>query len=201
MSKVNLKINADTNERLFKLQNQMIAQDNLEFFQKLVALIEEYEPKEEVVNNTSKTIRSLTDAFVAVAKEKNFPLYYSNEFGVDTDIFDWLPQATVAEGEAPNGAITMLRKNTAERNMTPNALKLPLSQAIERMTDELRNGYFDRQLKWLIIYLSDTKGGVPLELVCYRDGGRLRLNVYEVSPVDVWGVDDGYGVGFLSNES
>lgn len=32
-----------------------------------------------------KTIKTLTDAFVAVAKEKNIPLYYNNEYGVEKE--------------------------------------------------------------------------------------------------------------------
>ncbi len=146
-----------------------------------------------------KTIRMLTDAFVAVAKEKNIPLYYDNEYGVEEDIFTWMPNAQVIEGDS-GGSITMLTKNTLEKEMLQTALKLPLSQAIERMTAELKNGYFSKNLKWLVIYLTDTNSeGVPLELICYLDGGGLDLYVRGVSPDGTWDVGDGRGVGFLSN--
>lgn len=146
-----------------------------------------------------KTIRMLTDAFVAVAKEKNIPLYYNNEYGVEEDIFTWMPNAQVIEGDS-GGSITMLEKNTTEKEMLETALKLPLSQAIERMNAELKGGYFSKNLKWLVIYLTDTNtDGVPLELVCYLSDGELSLYVYEVDPGYTWDVDGDSVVGFLSN--
>jgi hypothetical protein len=145
-----------------------------------------------------KTIRMLTDAFVAVAKKKNIPLYYNNEYGVEEDIFTWMPNAQVVDGEG-GGVITMLSKNTTEKEILETALKLPLSQAIERMTAELRGGYFSKNLKWLVIYLTDTNTeGVPLLLICYLDDSLLNLYV-EVDPGNAWSVDDDYEVGFLSN--
>jgi DNA polymerase elongation subunit (family B) len=63
-----------------------------------------------------KTIRMLTDVFVKVAKEKNIPLYYNNEYGVEENIFTWMPNAQVIEGES-GGSITMLTKNTTEKEM------------------------------------------------------------------------------------
>lgn len=146
-----------------------------------------------------KTIRMLTDAFVAVAKEKNIPLYYNNQYGVEEDIFTWMPNAQVVEGD-PGGTITMLQKTTTEKEMLETALKLPLSQAIERMTAELKHGYFSKNLKWLVIYLTDTNSeGVPLELICLLDDGKLGRCVREVGPDDTWPVGDGFEVGFLSN--
>ncbi len=147
-----------------------------------------------------KTIKQLTDKFVAVAKEKNIPLYYNNEYGVEEDIFTWMPNAQVVEGDG-GGTITMLEKNTTEKEMLQTALKLPLSQAIERMTAELKSGYFSKNLKWLVIYLTDTNTeGVPLGLVCFLNGGELNLCVDGVNPGYAWDVDGGIGVGFLSNE-
>lgn len=146
-----------------------------------------------------KTIRMLTDAFVAVAKEKNIPLYYNNQYGVEEDIFTWMPNAQVVEGD-PGGTITMLQKNTTEKEMLETALKLPLSQAIERMTAELKHGYFSKNLKWLVIYLTDINSeGGPLKLFCRLDDGELRLCVDEVYPVSTWRVGDDSEVGFLSN--
>ncbi len=146
-----------------------------------------------------KTIRMLTDAFVAVAKEKNIPLYYNNQYGVEEDIFTWMPNAQVVEGD-PGGTITMLQKTTTEKEMLETALKLPLSQAIERMTAELKHGYFSKNLKWLVIYLTDTNSeGVPLLLVCRLYDGGLLLCVLGVGPGRTWGVGGGREVGFLSN--
>ena len=146
-----------------------------------------------------KTIRMLTDAFVAVAKEKHIPLYYSNQYGVEEDIFTWMPNAQVVEGD-PGGTVTMLQKTTTEKEMLETALKLPLSQTIERMTAELKNGYFSKNLKWLVIYLTDTNSeGVPLELVCNLDDGKLRLCVGKVRSDNAWTVGDAREVGFLSN--
>ncbi len=146
-----------------------------------------------------KTIKTLTDAFVAVAKEKNIPLYYNNEYGVEEDIFTWMPNAQVIEGDS-GGSITMLEKNTTEKEVLQTALKLPLSQAIERMTAELKSGYFSKNLKWLVIYLTDTHtDGVPLELICRLRVGKLDLYVLRVSPDDAWYVGDVHEIGFLSN--
>ncbi|MCC6198647.1 hypothetical protein IT401_00285, partial [Candidatus Nomurabacteria bacterium] len=150
-----------------------------------------------------RTLHSLTNAFVSVAKEKSFPLYYDNEYGVDSDIFTWPGNLTVIDGDFSQGTITMLEKNTTEREMLKTALKLPRSQAIERMTAELTSGYFDETKKALIIYLTDVNSnGVPLELVGRRYGdGKLNLNVNWVIPDDTWFVDYGYRVGFLRNNS
>ena len=148
-----------------------------------------------------KTIKSLIKNFTDEAKKQKIPLWYSNNYGVDTDIFDWMPNAKIVEG-TQNGNITMLEKNTTEKEMLETALKLPLSQAIERMTAELKNGYFSKNLKWLVIYLTDTNSeGVPLKLICDLDVGELRLCVHKVRPDRTWAVDGDYEVGFLSNDS
>ena len=131
----------------------------------------------------SKTIRSLIDAFVAVAKEENLPLYYNNEYGgVDPNIFKWLPDAQVVEEELQKGTIAILEEVTTEDKMEQTALKLPLSQAIEYMTVNLKMGYFYKELRSLIIYLIDTKDGVPLELCCHVFGDELYLYLKEVEP-------------------
>lgn len=153
------------------------------------------------ISLSGKTIRSVIEKFVVEAKKQDIPLYYTNEYGVDADIFNWLPGAVVVEGDAPIGIITILRQNTTEGEMVKTALKLPLSQAIERMTQAVAEGFFSKNLKWLVIYLTDTKNGVPLELVCCRGDGQLNLHVSEVASVDVWLVDGDREVGFLSNES
>lgn len=190
MKNVNPAITANLNTRLFTVQEKEFLANRMPFFTELEKLIEKYE---------SKTIRSLTDAFVAEAKKQNIPLYYDNEYGVDGDIFDWLPNAKVIDGVRQKGTITMLEKNSTESEMLKTAVKLPLSQAIERMTDELRGGYFSKNWKWLVIYLTDTKDGVPLELVCDLNDDELRLCVRKVSPDDTWRVGDDREVGFLSN--
>ncbi len=192
MKNVNPAITANLNTRLFAIEEKEFLANRMPFFDELKALVEKWD---------KARIRNLTDAFVAVAKEKKFPLYYDNEYGVDADIFNWLPEAQVVEGVDPKGSITMLKKNTTEGEMVKTALKLPLSQAIEKMTSELRAGYFSKNLKWLLIYLTDTKDGVPLEFVCRRRDGKLYLDVSWVFPDYAWYVVDDDEVGFLSNES
>lgn len=188
---VNPAVTVALNTRLFALQEHQFLANNLDFFKDF----------EKFLDKWTKTIRSLTDAFVDEAKKKGIPLYYNNEYGVDADIFNWLPNAQVVEGDTPKGKITMLEKNTKEGEMVKTALKLPLSQAIERMTQAVSEGYFSKNLKWLVIYLTDTKDGVPLELVCSRDDGKLDLGVGKVLPDGVWDVGGGREVGFFSNES
>lgn len=147
-------------------------------------------------------IRDLTNKFVEVAKSKDFPLFYTNEEQVDPDIFNWLPNAPSATGEVPPSNITMLPKDgMTEGDMLKTALKLPLAQAIMKMTTELTTGYFDEKKKILIIYLTDSKDGVPLKLIGSRYGdGELYLSVSKVFGDDRW-VVDGRVVGFLSNPS
>lgn len=169
----------------------MFTENNMKFF----------EDFENFLNKWTKSIRTLVETFVAEVKIKNIPLCCNNEYGVDIDIFNWLPGAEVVNGDVPKGAITMLKKDTTEGEMLETALKLPLSQAIERMTEAVHNDYFNKNLKWLVIYLTDTKDGVPLRLICFRRDGKLFLRVRKVSPDDFWYVDDGSEVGFLSNES
>lgn len=147
-----------------------------------------------------KTIRTLTDAFVAKAKEKGFPLYYNNEYGVDADIFGWLPNARVVDGNL-DGKITMLSETTTEGTMLKTAVKFPLSQAIEKMTEKLIEGYFDEKNKVFIIFLTDEKDGVPLELVGLRSSdGELYLGVNKVFSGNRWNVD-GEQVGFFSRNN
>lgn len=149
----------------------------------------------------NKSIRVLTDAFVAIAKEMNFPLYYNNEYGVGARIFGWLPYAQVVESSGPQGTINMLQKNTRQVELFKAALKLPLSQAIERMNLELKNGYFNKQSRRLVICLTDIKDFTPLQLICCHCDGKLQLNVYLAGGESLWLSGDGDVVGFLSNES
>ena len=144
-------------------------------------------------------IRMLTDTFVSKAQEKGITLYYDNEYKVDADIFNWLPDAVIVEGPIPPTSITPLPKEgMTEGVMLQTALQLPLSQAIQRMTEELTNGYFDEKNKVLIIYLTDTKDGVPLELIGFRRGdGKLSLSVRRVCTDYQWDLDGGQ-IGFVS---
>lgn len=148
-----------------------------------------------------RTIRMLTDNFVAKAKGKNITLYYENKYGVDADIFNWLPNTEVIDGEQPSTNISMLEQTTTEADMLKTAIKLPLSQAIERMTSELEAGYFDEKNKILIIYLTDQKDGISLRLVGIRDSvGELGLDAGKVGADYEWDVKD-LRVGFLSSNA
>ena len=146
------------------------------------------------------TIKTLIKKFTDKAKEKGITLYYDNEYKVDADIFNWLPDAVVVEGPIPPTSITPLPKEgMTEGVMLQTALRIPLSQAIQKMTEELANGYFDERNKVLIIYLTDTKDGVPLGLIggCHG-GGELNLGVNRVFTDCQW-VLDGFQFGFLSS--
>lgn len=147
------------------------------------------------------TIRTLTDEFAKIARTKNITLYYNNEYGVDGDIFTWLPNAVVTEVLPPTGEWKPVDTDngTSEKTMQESALKMSLSQAIVTFTEMVKNGEFDKKETYRIIFLTETKNGNPLELVCDRNsGGRLSLCVSGVLPGCVW---DGAGrAWFGSNE-
>lgn len=67
--------------------------------------------------------------------------------------------------------------------MQESAVKMSLSQAIVKFTEMLKNGDFDKSETYRIIFLTETRNGNPLELVCRRDSdGELRLCVCDVHP-------------------
>jgi hypothetical protein len=136
------------------------------------------------------TIRNLTDSFVSIARQKNIPLYYDTELGVDADIFGWLPSATVSSVAFPKGTWTPVdtKNGTTEKEMLKTAQKMCLSQAIQSFTAELEAGTFDALLTYRIIFLEETDAqGNSLRLLCGRfsDGG-LYLYVNRVPPDDRW---------------
>lgn len=73
-------------------------------------------------------------------------------------------------------------------------------QAIQKFTEMIRNGEFDKNETYRIIFLNETRNGVALELVCIRDsGGELSLFIYGVNPDGGW---RGAGLAwFASNET
>jgi len=157
-------------------QNQYVWGDNLERYTK-----------------KSETIRDITDNFVKITKEKGITLGYSNEYGVDADIFNWLPNATVSTEPIPTGDWTKVdTKGTPEKEMLKTAVKMSLSQAIQKFTEMLKNGEFDKLETYRIIFLTDTDtNGNPLKLYCSRNSdGKLFLSVNEVVPDYVWRVAD-----------
>jgi hypothetical protein len=152
---------------------------------------------------SSKTIRNLTDEFVKIARTKKIPLYYDNQSGVDTNIFAWLPNAIVTETPPPAGQWKKVdtKKGTTEQEMhkTVVNVKMPLAQAIVKFTEMLKNGEFNKKGTYRIIFLTETRNGNPLLLMChYCSSGVLRLLVDVGYPVSVW--DDPDHVWFSSNE-
>lgn len=148
----------------------------------------------------STGIRTLTDEFVRIAKSKNITLYYDNEYGVDSDIFNWLPNAVVTENPPPAGVWKKvdIENGTSEKTMQETAVMMSLSQATVTFTEMLKNGEFDKKETYRIIFLTETRNGNPLKLICDRDsGGELYLNVHEVDPDNVW--DDADSAWFGSN--
>lgn len=139
--------------------------------------------------DATTTIRTLTDEFTKIARTKNITLYYNNEYGVDGDIFIWLPNAVVTETLPPTGEWKPVDTDngTSERTMQESAVKMSLSQAIVKFTEMLRNGEFDKKETYRIIFLTETKNGNPIELYCGRySGGELNLCVDVVHPDGVW---------------
>lgn len=137
----------------------------------------------------STGIRLLTDEFVRIAKLKNITLYYNNEHGVDSDIFNWLPNSTVTETPPPAGVWKSVdtENGTNEKTMQESAIKMSLSQAVVKFTKMLKNGEFDKKETYRIIFLTETKDGNPLKLLCRRNSdGKLYLYVYGVYPDFVW---------------
>jgi hypothetical protein len=136
------------------------------------------------------TIRNLTDGFVKIARQKNIPLYYSNDSGVDDDIFGWLPSATVSSVAFPKGTWTPAdtKNGTTEKEMLKTAQKMCLSQAVQSFTAELEAGTFDALSTYRIIFLEETDAqGNSLRLVCGRSsGGELGLYVDQVRPGRRW---------------
>lgn len=155
---------------------------------------------ETLEQNASTGIRSLTNEFVRIAKQKNIRLYHNNEYGVDADIFNWLPNAVVTETLAPTGVWKNVdtENGTNEKTMQETAIKISLSQAIVKFTEMLKNGDFDKKETYRIIFLTETRDGNPLELICSRSSdGKLRLYVDVVHPGSVW--HDAGGAWFSSN--
>jgi|GEM_PF-5116176 len=136
------------------------------------------------------TIRNLTDAFVKITRQKNIPLYYDNEYGVDGDIFAWLPNAIVSAVPFPKGNWTSVgaTKGTTEKEMLKTAQKMCLSQAVQCFTAELEAGTFDAKETYRIILLEET--GVQensLKLICHRHSdGKLHLFVYRLASGVRW---------------
>lgn len=152
---VNPKRSNDNFTRFFQLNQKMFLENNLDFFNDLETFLDKYE---------CNTIQALLDAFVLEVKKQNIPLYY--EKGVDPEILNWLPEAKVIKNLAPKGDFISIKNKKNERVMLETALKLPLSQAIEKMTKAVRNLYFNKN-SWIVIFLTDTlRDGTPLKLTC-----------------------------------
>lgn len=136
------------------------------------------------------TIQQLIKQFTDTAKARNIPLYYDNEYGVDEDIFNWLPNAVVSEEKHQKGTWTSVdtTKGTTEKEMLKTAQKMCLSQAIQYFTAELEVGTFDALSTYRIIFLEETgTQGNSLELICDRySAGKFRLYVNQVHPGRGW---------------
>lgn len=145
----------------------------------------------------STGIRLLTDEFVRIAKSKNIPLCYNNEYGVNSNIFEWLPGVTVSKNKAPAGSWKKVHtEGTSGETMFKTAVKMSLSQAIVTFTEMLKNGEFDKKQRTRrVIYLTEkTSDGYSIKFICdrFRDG-ELGLRLSCVFSDEVWrGVDDAW---------
>lgn len=135
------------------------------------------------------TIKDLIKNFTDTAKEKGITLGYSNEYGVDSDIFTWIPNAEVITNPVPTGSWKMCDENgTRESEMLTTAVKMSLSQAIQYFTKELIAGTFDKKETYRLIFITETDvNGNSLKLWCNRrSDGKLSLCVRQVDPGNGW---------------
>ena len=152
---------------------------------------------------TEQLIKNFTDA----CKEKGYILGYDNEYGVDEDIFDCIPDIEVSDKHQilPHEYFKQVdtENSTTENEMLKTAVKLDLSQAIIMFTKIIKDcdfDKFDKNKNNKIIFVNETRNGVPLKLVCRRySDGKLYLSVSEVHPDDEW--NDAGDAWFSSNEN
>ena len=141
------------------------------------------------------TIKQKLKQFRDTAKSKNIKLWYTNELGVDSNIMNWIPNATVSTIAAPQGNWKKVdtQNGTTESEMLKTAVIMPLSCAVDTFIAELQKGTFDTLSTYRIIFLEEKDSqGRALKLVCYRhDVGKLDLYVYQVNPGRTWYDADG----------
>ncbi len=151
---------------------------------------------EKLQQKTPTRIGSLIDEFVRITESKNITLYRNNEYSDDNGILSWLLEVTVNKNPAPKGTWKPVdaTNGTVEEEAMDTAVKMPLSQAIVKVTEMVKNGEFDKKRTCRIIFLTETRNGEALKLVCsWHSNGTLDLNVSEVSPGGVWeGINDAW---------
>lgn len=163
----------------------------------------------EKVSNTP--ILTLIEIFVIEAENQGIPAAFSlkKKYGVDPNIFSWFPNAQISDGIVPESTIIMLDEDLdTEGGMSKRAVRFPLDQAIQRMIDEIRAGYFNKNEKYLDIFLSDVfpksladkkmlKKDVDVLLVCRRFNKKLYLYVTAFGYGSAWNGNSEADVGFL----
>lgn len=84
--------------------------------------------------------------------------------------------------------------------MEKSAVKMSRKQAIQKFTEMIRNGEFNKNETYRIIFLNETRNGVALGLICARySDGELYLYVDKVDPGNRWyGADRAW---FARNET
>lgn len=147
------------------------------------------------------TIKQLIKEFTDAVKEKGYTLFYDNEHGVAFNTSDLLPDVKVSDTKIPTGTFKQVdtENGTTESEMLKTAIKLDLAQAIKKFTEMVRNGEFDKNGTYRIIFLNESRDGVPLKLTCNRFyDGELGLSVHKVHPHPIW--FDAGDAWFSSNE-
>jgi hypothetical protein len=133
------------------------------------------------ISDMKSTVSKIGDAI----KTKNIPSYYDNEYGIYMNVINWHPDtASIDEPNIDGKFVFVDTKNgTTEAEMRQSAVKMSRKQAGAKFAQMILDGEFDKNQTYRNIFLNETRGGVPLELLCGRlSGGRLYLYVSEVNP-------------------
>lgn len=146
-------------------------------------------------------IKAISQDIKSACQEKNIPNYYTNEYGMDEDVINWHPDTESIDAIETDGKFEPVdtENGTTEEAMLKTAVKMSRKQAGKKFAEMIRNGEFDKNETYRIIFLNETRNGVPLELFCLRfSDGELRLYVDGVFPDDRW--NDAASAWFSSNK-
>ncbi len=140
------------------------------------------------------SIKDLIDSFTTAANQRSIKSVF-----IDQNISLWLPDAIVVEDEYPKETIAVFKNKFRLTDMFSEALKMPISQGIQSMIDEMGKGYFDEKLKVLMIGLTDTGNyNCPLGLfVEHRKDGAVYLYLVKVIENEYFSFDEKNYVGLL----
>jgi hypothetical protein len=152
-------------------------------FQTLFCEKQDFDEKTRFLDKWDKAMLLLTATFISVAEKKKYPRYDDEDYRVEAEIFSsCLPGLQVAVGNFPKGDIVMQKETMPIGDIAKTALKFPVLQAMKRITTEVKNGFFDKHGKTLIIYLTDDNDHVLRWLRSDRNGAKLEIMMCDVDP-------------------